>query len=157
MNLSARARYAVMALADLARRAPDSPVTLAQIAASQGLSQCYLEQLFGGLRRAGLVVSARGPGGGYRLARPMAQVAIAEIIGAVDEPICQAGCADDDIEGLRGAEGKQVACAMHDLWHELASQITLFLSAVTLADVVEGRVRGRAVAPTPAPVRESVA
>ena len=146
MQLSTRARYAVMAMADLACRAPGSPVTLAQIAASQELSQCYLEQLFGGLRRAGLVVSARGPGGGYQLARPAKLVAIIDIIDAVDEPICAAGC-EAEIEGLRMDQGKHVACALHDLWTELASHIRLFFTDITLADVVEGRVLGRAHAP----------
>jgi Rrf2 family transcriptional regulator, iron-sulfur cluster assembly transcription factor len=149
VNLSARARYAVMAMADLACRGPGGPVTLAQIAASQQLSQCYLEQLFGGLRRAGLVISTRGPGGGYRLARPAKSVAIADIIGAIDEPIC--ACEAIEIDGLRREASKHVACAIHDLWSELANQINLFFAGVTLADVVEGQVLGRAMAPSRVP------
>jgi Rrf2 family iron-sulfur cluster assembly transcriptional regulator len=155
MNLSARARYAVMAMADLACRGPGGPVTLAQIAASQQLSQCYLEQLFGGLRRAGLVISTRGPGGGYRLARPANSVAIADIIGAIDEPICAPGCEAIEIDGLRREDSKQVACAIHDLWSELANQINLFFAGITLADVVEGQVLGRAMAPSRARVAEA--
>ena len=153
MNLSARARYAVMAMADLAYRGPGGPVTLAQIAASQQLSQCYLEQLFGGLRRAGLVISTRGPGGGYRLARPANSVAIADIIGAIDEPICAGEAIETD--GLRREASKHVACAIHDLWNELASQINLFFAGITLADVVEGQVLGRAMAPSRVRVPEA--
>ena len=128
MQLSTRARYAVMAMTELAcRECRDArPVALSDIAAKQQLSLCYLEQIFGGLRRAGLVTSARGPGGGYRLTRPAASVTVADILAAVDEP-------------LRADHG--------DLWAELGRQIFLFLSAITLDDVVAGRVCGRAIAP----------
>ena len=148
MQLSTRGRYAVMAMVDLATRqtlgCECGPVCLAEIAARQKLSQAYLEQLFGRLRRAGLVGSARGPGGGYRLARSSDAMAIADIIAAVDEPIQatreerQPGC----IEGLRARRGR---CQTHDLWEELGRQIQFFLEGVTLADVVAGRVLGRAV------------
>src|SRR5919206_2519031 len=91
MHLSTRGRYAVMAMVDLASRDPSvsvaDPVCLADIAERQQLSQSYLEQLFAKLRRADLVSSARGPGGGYRLARPAGQIAIADIVAAVDEPM----------------------------------------------------------------------
>jgi Rrf2 family iron-sulfur cluster assembly transcriptional regulator len=147
MQLSTRARYAVMALVDLAAQdACCGPVSLSCVAERQQLSLCYLEQLFGPLRRAGLVISARGPGGGYRLARPAGSIAIAEIIDAVDEPIRATRCAQAGQGCLRGAAGVQKPCATHDLWAELGRQIDLFLRAVTLADVVQGRVSGRAVA-----------
>jgi Rrf2 family iron-sulfur cluster assembly transcriptional regulator len=122
------------------------PVTLAEIAAAQQLSLAYLEQLFALLRRGGLVASVRGPGGGYRLARPSAAIAIAEIIEAVDEPIRATRCE----EGTPGCLGGQ-RCLTHDLWSELGMQIQLFLGHMTLADVVEGRVAGRAMAPRAAP------
>jgi Rrf2 family iron-sulfur cluster assembly transcriptional regulator len=118
-------------------------VTLAQIAANQQLSLCYLEQLFGGLRRAGLVLSARGPGGGYRLGRPAAEVTVAEIVDAVDEPIHTTRCTGDT-GCMLSADGGQTHCRTHDLWYELGQHIRLFLSAVSLADVVRGRVAGRA-------------
>jgi Rrf2 family iron-sulfur cluster assembly transcriptional regulator len=90
MQLSTRSRYAVMAMVDLATRqtlgCECGPICLAEISARQRLSQAYLEQLFGKLRRAGLVASARGPGGGYRLARTSDVIAIADIVSAVDEP-----------------------------------------------------------------------
>lgn len=141
MQLSTRARYAVMAMAELACReqeGPDGPaaasVTLAQIAASQQLSLCYLEQLFGGLRRAGLVRAARGPGGGYRLGRPAA---------SVEEPITATRCTGDS-GCMRGADVRQVQCRTHHLWRELGGHIRLFLSGVSLADVAAGRLAGRA-------------
>jgi Rrf2 family iron-sulfur cluster assembly transcriptional regulator len=156
MQVSTRARYAVMAMVELASRehhaVPGDPgpvggaVTLAQIAASQQLSLCYLEQLFGGLRRAGLVRSTRGPGGGYRLGRPAAAVALAEIVDAVEEPMRTTRCAGD-AGCMRSEQGGQEQCRTHDLWNELGRQIRLFLSGITLADVVEGRVAGRARLP----------
>jgi Rrf2 family iron-sulfur cluster assembly transcriptional regulator len=139
-----------MAMVDLATRqtlgCECGPVCLAEIAARQKLSRPYLEQLFGKLRRAGLVDSARGPGGGYRLARSSDAIAVADIIAAVDEPIhatrCEIG-SPGCIEGV--ADKGPTRCQTHDLWDELGRQIHLFLQAVTLADVVAGRVLGRAV------------
>jgi Rrf2 family iron-sulfur cluster assembly transcriptional regulator len=154
VQLSTRGRYAVMAMVDLATRQTThdalgcecGPVCLAEIAARQKLSQAYLEQLFGKLRRAGLVGSARGPGGGYRLARPSAAIAIAEIIAAVDEPIRATRCGAGSPGCIEGsADAGPTRCQTHDLWDELGRQIGLFLQAITLADVVGGRVRGRAV------------
>jgi Rrf2 family transcriptional regulator, iron-sulfur cluster assembly transcription factor len=150
MRLSTRGRYAVMAMVELASRAgpcntrslAERPVTLAEIAEAQLLSLAYLEQLFARLRRAGLVASVRGPGGGYRLARAAVAITLAEITDAVDEPIRATRCE----EGGPGCmAGKR--CLAHDLWEELGEQIRLFLSHVTLADVVEGRVLGRASVP----------
>lgn len=152
MRLSTRGRYAVMAMVELAARqaaAPPPPpgkqpvpVSLAEIAAAQMLSLAYLEQLFGPLRRAALVASARGPGGGYRLARPAERIAISDIVDAVDEPIKATRCEDGAPGCVAGRK-----CLTHDLWSELGEQIRLFLSDVTLADVVSGRVSGRALRP----------
>jgi Rrf2 family iron-sulfur cluster assembly transcriptional regulator len=139
VKLSTKGRYAVMATADIAARDIDGPVALADIAARQGISLSYLEQLFAKLRRRGIVTSARGPGGGYRLARPADETRIADIIMAVDEPIKATRCKS----GAEGCTGMGGRCLTHDLWEELSRQIYLFLSAVTLADVVEGRVLGR--------------
>ena len=140
----------MMAMVDLATRqtlgCECGPVCLAEIAARQKLSQPYLEQLFGKLRRAGLVGSARGPGGGYRLARASDAIAIADIIAAVDEPIHATRCEVGSAGCIEGAANKgPTRCQTHDLWDELGRQIHLFLRAVTLADVVAGRVLGRAV------------
>jgi len=150
MRLSTRGRYAVMALVEMAAREGRSegcvngrPVTLTDIAAAQQLSVAYLEQLFGRLRRAGLVASARGPGGGYRLARPANAIPIAEVVEAADEPIVATRCE----EGGPGCLGGGTRCLTHDLWAELGDQIRLFLGAMTLADVVGGHVIGRARPP----------
>jgi Rrf2 family iron-sulfur cluster assembly transcriptional regulator len=150
VQLSTRSRYAVMAMVDLATRqtlgCECGPICLAEIAARQRLSQAYLEQLFGRLRRAGLVESARGPGGGYRLARSSQLIAIADIIAAVDEPIHATRCEDGSRGCIQGDGGEGPSrCQTHDLWDELGRQIQLFLQAVTLADVICGRILGRAV------------
>ena len=145
MKLSTKGRYAVMAMADLARHTGDGkadlPVPLAEIAHRQEISLNYLEQLFGKLRRGGLVVAARGPRGGYRLAQPAAEMRIADIIVAVDEPIKATRCRADSSKGCLGRTGR---CLTHDLWEELGRQIEVFLASVTLADVLEHRVLGRA-------------
>lgn len=153
MRLSTRGRYAVMAMVELAARQPRGagascglrPVSLAELAQAQCLSLAYLEQLFARLRRAGLVASARGPGGGYRLARPATAIAIAEIVEAVEETLRATRCEEGSPGCLAGQR-----CPTHDLWSELGEQISLFFRHVTLADVVEGRVLGRAAAPVPA-------
>ena len=149
MRLSTRGRYAVMAMVELAARLPsDGPevspaqVSLAEIAQAQHLSLAYLEQLFGPLRRAGLVASARGPGGGYRLARQPSRITISEIVLAVDEPIQATRCEEGGPGCLAGQR-----CLTHDLWAELGDQIRLFLEGVTLADVIGGRILGRASTP----------
>jgi Rrf2 family iron-sulfur cluster assembly transcriptional regulator len=159
MRLSTRGRYAVMAMVEMAARearagacAQSRPVTLNDIAAAQQLSVAYLEQLFGRLRRAGLVASARGPGGGYRLARPAAEIPIAEVVEAADEPIVATRCEDGGPGCLAG-----VRCLTHDLWAELGDQIRLFLGGMTLADVVEGQVVGRARPPAPRGERRQAA
>jgi Rrf2 family transcriptional regulator, iron-sulfur cluster assembly transcription factor len=142
VKLNTRGRYAVMAMADLAGHMEGArPVPLADISLRQGISLSYLEQLFAKLRRGGLVASARGPGGGYRLARPASETRIADIILAVDEPIRATRCRDGSALGCLGKSGR---CLTHDLWEELGRQIEVFLESVTLGDVIENRVLGRA-------------
>ena len=141
MRLSTKGRYAVMAMVDLARHSNGNPVSLAEIADRQEISLSYLEQLFAKLRRGGLVKSVRGPGGGYLLARPMDGTRISDIILAVDEPIKATRCTP----GLSsGCHTDQSRCLTHDLWEELGNQIHLYLSSVTLEDVVNRRVLGTA-------------
>jgi len=139
MKLSTKGRYAVMAMVDLARHSQGKPVALNDIATRQEISLSYLEQLFAKLRRGGLVLSARGPGGGYRLARAAGETRIADIILAVDEPIKATRC---ELGSPKGCTGQQGRCVTHDLWEELGRQIHIFLSAVTVDDVVNKRVLG---------------
>ncbi len=141
MRLSTKGRYAVMAMADLAgHEGAGKPVSLAEIAKRQEISLSYLEQLFAKLRRGGLVKSVRGPGGGYRLSRASSDVRIADIILAVDEPITATRCHPGSPMGCTGSATR---CVTHDLWEELGRQIHVFLSSVSLADVVEKRILGR--------------
>ena len=155
MNLSTKGRYAVMAMVDLARNSGGKSVALNDIAVRQEISLSYLEQLFAKLRRGGLVISARGPGGGYRLARSAAETRIADIILAVDEPIKATRC---ELGSPKGCTGHQGRCVTHDLWEELGRQIQIFLSAVTLDDVVNKRVLGMSrLASSEAAPRDSVA
>lgn len=153
MQLSTRGRYAVMAMVDLASRGDcgGRPVPLAEIAGAQLLSLAYLEQLFGHLRRAGLVCSTRGPGGGYRLARAPAEICIAEIICAVDEKLCATRC-HDGVGCLVHADGLATTCLTHDLWAALGQQMQQFLSGVSLADVLEGRLAAADAAAPDAPL-----
>jgi len=147
MKLSTKGRYAVMAMTDLAAHSQGNPVTLAEIAERQEISLSYLEQLFGKLRKGGLVKSVRGPGGGYRLARAAGQTRIADIILAVDEPIQATRCTQGMPQGCHSGKGK---CLTHDLWEELGNHIYLYLSSVTLSDVVERRVLTKAARQAPA-------
>ena len=141
MRLSTKGRYAVMAMADLARRQdePCRAVALADIATRQEISLSYLEQLFARLRRKGLVQSARGPGGGYRLSRTAAETSIADIVHAVDEPIRATRC----IAEGKGCMMKGERCLTHDLWEHLGDRIEDYLASVSLADVISGRLRAR--------------
>lgn len=139
MKLSTKGRYAVMAMVDLAINSNDRPVCLADIAERQEISLSYLEQLFAKLRRGGLVKSVRGPGGGYLLAHPAEGMRICDIILAVDEPIRATRCTPGQPFGCRSNKSR---CLTHDLWEELGNQIYLYLSSVTVADVVNRRVLG---------------
>jgi Rrf2 family iron-sulfur cluster assembly transcriptional regulator len=137
-----------MAMADLAKHSANSrPVSLAEISGRQEISLSYLEQLFAKLRRGGLVSSVRGPGGGYRLSRPANEVRISDIILAVDEPIAATRCKPGEAKGCTGTGAR---CVTHDLWEELGRQIQVFLSGVSLSDVIEKRVLGRAQPCAPA-------
>jgi Rrf2 family transcriptional regulator, iron-sulfur cluster assembly transcription factor len=120
----------VTAMLDLALHATHGPVTLAGIAERQKISLSYLEQLFGKLRRYGLVESVRGPGGGYHLAREGAAITVADIIRAVEEPIDSTQC------GGRENCRENQRCMTHDLWEELNSTVQGFLAGVSLAHLV---------------------
>jgi len=128
-----------MAMVDLAKCELNKPVSLADIAGRQEISLSYLEQLFGRLRKGGLVKGVRGPGGGYMLSRVPALVRISDIILAVDEPIEATRCKSGSSLGCMGTKSR---CLTHDLWWELGNQIYMFLSSISLADVCERRVLG---------------
>ncbi|MDT8386252.1 MAG: Rrf2 family transcriptional regulator [Thiogranum sp.] len=126
MRLSTKGRYAVTAMMDLAIHEPDGPVTLADISNGQSISLSYLEQLFARLRKENLVEGVRGPGGGYRLARPASDITIAAIISAVDEKV------DSTCSGSTGDCGGDRACLTHELWCGLSKRIYTFLDSITL-------------------------
>ncbi len=136
MRLSTKGRYAVMAMADLAAHASGRPITLADIATRQEISLSYLEQLFGRLRRHGLVKSVRGPGGGYTLGRSPQDTRIADIVFAVDEQIKATRC--DPGAGKGCHRGTEARCLTHDLWEGLGLHIYNYLSSVSLQDVIGG-------------------
>jgi Rrf2 family iron-sulfur cluster assembly transcriptional regulator len=128
-----------MAMVDIAAHTVGKPIALADVAERQEISLSYLEQLFGKLRRGGLVKSVRGPGGGYLLARGAADTRISDIILAVDEPIKATRCTPGSPAGCTGNKSR---CLTHDLWAELGNHIFLYLNSVSLADVVDERVLG---------------
>ena len=133
MKLTTRGRYAVTAMLDLAINGGSRPVSLADISGRQEISLSYLEQLFAKLRRGKLVVSARGPGGGYRLARSRTEIYVAQIIDAVDESVDVTNC-----QG-KGNCHQGETCLTHHLWEDLSGQIHEFLSHISLGDLMEKR------------------
>lgn len=136
MKLTTKGRYAVTAMLDLALHCSAGPVKLADISERQGISLSYLEQLFTRLRKEGLVVSTRGPGGGYSLSRPSGEIAVAEVITAVDETVDTTRCG-----GLSNCHNDE-RCLTHDLWTDLSNQIRTFLNEITLGHLMErGGVR----------------
>ena len=133
MKLTTRGRYAVTAMLDLAINGGSRPVSLADISGRQEISLSYLEQLFAKLRRGKLVVSALGPGGGYRLARSRTEIYVAQIIDAVDESVDVTNC-----QG-KGNCHQGETCLTHHLWEDLSGQIHEFLSHISLGDLMEKR------------------
>jgi len=133
MKLSTKGRYAVTAMADIALQTDGRPVALAEIAERRKISLAYLEQLFGKLRRAGLVDSMRGPGGGYSLARPAHEIAVSQIMAAVEEKLQATQCTGEVGEGCSVAGTR---CLTHNLWESLSAHVHLFLQQTTLQDVI---------------------
>ena len=130
MRLTTKGRYAVTAMLDLALHAGKGPVSLADISSRQEISLSYLEQLFAKLRQNELVSSVRGPGGGYRLGRPLDEVYVAQIIDAVNESVDATHC-----HGAGNCQQGEV-CLTHYLWSDLSTQIHQFLSGISLASLV---------------------
>ncbi|MGI9250637.1 MAG: Fe-S cluster assembly transcription factor [Pseudohongiellaceae bacterium] len=130
MRLTTKGRYAVTAMLDLALHRHQGPVSLADISGRQGISLSYLEQLFTRLRKNALVISIRGPGGGYKLQRESEVIFIAEIIDAVNESVDTTRC-----HGAGDCQGGET-CLTHYLWEDLSTQIHSFLRGISLADLV---------------------
>ncbi len=133
MRLTTKGRYAVTAMLDLALHGDQGPVSLADISARQEISLSYLEQLFSRLRKHKLVVSVRGPGGGYRLSRGTEEVFISQVVDAVNESLDTTRC------GNRGDCQNGEKCLTHHLWSDLSNQIHQFLSEISLADLMKNR------------------
>jgi len=130
MKLTSKGRYAVTAMLDVTIHAVYGPVSLADISERQGISLSYLEQLFSRLRKQGLVTSVRGPGGGYRLGKCSAQIAVADVICAVNESVDATKCSGKG----NCQDGEQ--CLTHSLWEGLSQRIEEFLQSISLAELV---------------------
>ena len=130
--LGTKARYAVMAMVELASRTEGVPIALSQLADAQEITLPYLEQIFSKLRKQGLVQSSRGPGGGYVLAKAASEIDVAKIVFAVDESIKMTRC---DSHDAGGCLSKKSRCYTHHLWEGLENHIEGYLQSVTLADI----------------------
>jgi len=130
MKLTSKGRYAVTAMLDVTIHAAYGPVSLADISERQAISLSYLEQLFSKLRKNGLVISIRGPGGGYRLGRCSAQISVADVISAVNESVDATKC-----QGKGNCQGGE-QCLTHSLWEGLSQRIEEFLQNITLSELV---------------------
>ncbi|WP_434359076.1 Fe-S cluster assembly transcriptional regulator IscR [Parasalinivibrio latis] len=131
MRLTSKGRYAVTAMLDVALHSEQGPVPLADISERQGISLSYLEQLFSRLRKAGLVSSVRGPGGGYRLGLDANDIPVGTVISAVDESVDATKC-----QGKADCQGG-TRCLTHALWSDLSSRISSFLSDITLGELMK--------------------
>ncbi len=134
MKLSTKGRYAMVALTDLALQKCDEPVSLADVARRQDISVAYLEQLFVKLRRAKLVESVRGPGGGYRLARPATEIRVSEILAAVDETVSALHKGAAASGALSGSRAQSLT---NRLWEGFSAHVYVFLHQTRLSDVVK--------------------
>jgi len=133
MKLTSKGRYAVMAMADLAKSNAKKPTSLSEISLRQGISLSFLEQLFLRLKKNNLVLSARGSHGGYLLSKSPEEIKLSSIIQAVDEKIKTVKCKK---ESKKGCNGKSIKCITHDLWSELESHINDFFEKNTLNDII---------------------
>jgi len=144
MILGTKARYAVMAMVDLAACAGEKPVKLAEIATRQEIPLAYLEQIFSKLRQHGLVKSVKGPGGGYRLVRVAAETQLSDIIVAVEESMKMTRCESHTKGGCMAAKAR---CLTHDVWEGLSEHIREYFHAISLEDVCKRRLRHKVMVP----------
>ena len=133
MKLTNKGRYAVMAMADLAKINDKQPTSLSEISLRQGISLSFLEQIFFKLKKNKLVYSLRGPSGGYLLSKPPGQIKLSSIINAVDEKVKTVGCKK---ESKKSCTGKSVKCITHNLWDDLENHINSFFEKNTLNDII---------------------
>ena len=133
MKLTNKGRYAVMAMAKLAKHDRKTPINLSEISIRQGISISFLEQIFLKLKNKDLVQSSRGPSGGYILSRSPGEIKLSNIIQAVDEKVKTLKCKKDS---KKGCNGKSIKCITHDLWAELEHHIMYFFEKNTLKDIV---------------------
>ena len=138
MKLTSKGRYAVMAMADLAKINTDQPTSLTEISLRQGISISFLEQIFLKLKKSNLVKSSRGPSGGYVLSKPPEEIKLLSIINAVDEKIKTLKCRK---ESKRGCNHKSIKCITHNLWDDLETHINKFFEDNTLNDILFKEVR----------------
>ena len=134
MKLTSKGRYAVMAMADLAKINADQPTSLSEISIRQGISISFLEQIFLKLKKSNLVHSSRGATGGYLLSKSPEEIKLSSIIDAVDERVKTVGCKK---ESKKGCTGKSVKCITHNLWDDLEQHINSFFESIKLEDLVK--------------------
>ncbi|GAB4163520.1 MAG: Fe-S cluster assembly transcriptional regulator IscR [Rickettsiaceae bacterium] len=135
MMLTTKSRYAVMAVIEVAANSSNLPTKLADISAKQDIPLNYLEQIFAKLKKAGLVTSVKGPGGGYYLISPSEQITIEDIIDAVDENLKMTRCSKD-----KNCRKNGINCQTHDLWKGLSRQIRNYFANISIADVISGKI-----------------
>ena len=140
MKLTSKGRYAVMAMADLAKTSVGEPTSLAEISLRQGISLSFLEQVFLKLKKNNLVQSSRGPSGGYLLSKSPEEIKLLSIINAVDEKVKTVGCKK---ESKKGCTGKSIKCITHNLWDDLETHINNFFEKNTLRDIVTKSIKDR--------------
>ena len=133
MKLTSKGRYAVMAMADVAKINADQPTSLSEISIRQGISISFLEQIFLKLKKSNLVHSSRGATGGYLLSKSPEEIKLSSIIDAVDERVKTVGCKK---ESKKGCTGKSVKCITHNLWDDLENHINSFFEKNTLKDII---------------------
>lgn len=145
MKLSTKGRYAMVAMADLALQKGDGLMSLSELSKRQDISLPYLEQLFVKLRRADLVDSVRGPGGGYRLARPASEIRVVEIFAAVDETVSALHTGAGASGGVSGSRAQSMT---NRLWESLSAHVYVFLHQTRLSDVVQNGLTPCPAVPT---------
>ena len=133
MKLTSKGRYAVMAMADMAKINDNQPTSLSEISLRQGISISFLEQIFFKLKKNKLVYSLRGPSGGYVLSKLPSEIKLSSIIDAVDEKVKTVGCKK---ESKKSCTGKSVKCITHNLWDDLENHINSFFEKNTLNDII---------------------